>query len=288
GGVGMDCRNTPFFEEVQISSIASRDLPLSGEAQFTNVPRGEMWMVRLVGYTPTGAPVAFGCQDFVAVEDGEVTRTSVMGQNRPLVVAGDYESDLTFDFELPTDVLSVLTALDVTCAIINLGGACDLVSGLSTTLSDLDVRARWTLDARDSSVTGLMEWTEVEGVDVKGQYDLVTGGFRGRIVGTDDLEISSDDLSVNMDEVLRFVLVEVLEADVNSSMINVIVDATDTLTTDLMMSAADASLTDNDFDLIVDRFNGTFDVAIELPQLEQARELEVSWSAERVVEDERQ
>lgn len=286
GEQGMSCANAPFYEEDGVSPIARRDLPLTGEAEFSGIERGNMWIAWIVGSTSVGAPVSFDCQDFIEVRDGEVTRTSLLGRTRPLTVAGTYESDLTFDFNLPNQALSVLTALDAACSIFNFQEeACDLVDAMNTTLSDLDVVATWTVTQSDEFVNGRMVWSEVEGVAVKGDYRLSQGGFRGRISGTDDLEIVSEDLRVNMDEVLRFVLVEVLQTQTNAGMIDTLVDAADTFTTDLDMSAGDASVVDFDFDWEADSFNGTFDMAIELPQLEQSRELEIRWSAERVLSD---
>ncbi|MEM6731053.1 MAG: hypothetical protein AAF658_05830 [Myxococcota bacterium] len=284
GDANSRCGDQPFLNVSSIASELRVDLPLTGEVTFNSLDEGDFWMAWVTGSTSAGTPVAFDCQDFIRVREGEETRTTLIGRTRPLDISGVYESDMTFDFELPTQALGILQAANVLgCSIFNLQTElCDVIDALNTTLSDLDVTAQWQLSQQNDAVNGRLFWTEVEGVSVKQGFNLATGGFRARIAGTTSLQIVSEDLKVNMDEVLEFVIVEVMDSDLDQDLVEAIADATDTFTTDLSLVAGDASVVDFDFDWVADSFNGTFDMSIELPQLEQARDLEVRWSAERM------
>ncbi|MEM6533182.1 MAG: hypothetical protein AAF654_11185 [Myxococcota bacterium] len=287
GNDAQTCADAPFFEVDGVAPEARRNLPVTGEVTFDGIGRGDFWVAWIVGSTATGTPVAFDCQDFIRVRDGEVTVTNLLGRPRPLELGGLYITDeMTFDFGLPANAELVLGGVDVACSIFDVDDnpLCALVETVNTTLSDLDVSVEWELSQSDEFVNGRFRWIEVENVTVPATTQLVTGGFQGRIPATNELEIVSQDLRINMGRVLEFIAQEVSQVDADFDDISKVAALADSFTTDLGLQTGQARAVDFDFDWKADSFNGELDLTIAVPDLQETRNLEVEWTADRMPE----
>ncbi|MEO1481850.1 MAG: hypothetical protein AAFU77_07070 [Myxococcota bacterium] len=287
GDEAQTCADAPFFEVNGVAPIRRENLPVTGEVTFDSVGRGDFWVAWIVGSSATGTPTSFGCQDFIRVREDEVTVTNITGRSRPLELAGNWiTNEMTFDFGLPANAELTLSGVDIACSLFNAdeNALCALVETVTTTLTDLDVKVEWELSQSSEFVNGRMHWIEVEGVTVPARTQLVTGGFQGRIQDTTQLEIVSQDLSVDMSQVMTFIAQEVSEVDADFDDISKVASLADSFTTDLGMQTGQANVVDFDFDWRADSFNGQLDLTIAVPELDETRDLEVPWTADRMVE----
>jgi hypothetical protein len=72
-------------------------VPLDDEAHFVALPVGVGYAVTVLGESPTGTTVAYGCRDMLSVRMETPTAVVVAIDDKPLEVEGTYEADLTLD-----------------------------------------------------------------------------------------------------------------------------------------------------------------------------------------------
>lgn len=276
---GWTCANMPYnpaddaFDHV-------RNLPLTGTTDFAALPESGQWIVWAIG-TASGVHVADACRDRVRIRRDELTSVILTLENTPLRAQGKFNSDLELSFDLPSEAIGTLVAFDIACQSFDINeDLCKISNAVANLLTDLDVKAAWQINQNGDAIRGTMEWIEVEGKDVGPEWKLVEGGFNGEVPGATQVEITTYDMKVNMDQLVLFMIQEVMGYDLDDygPQVELVIDG---FVSDLVFYDGYASLYDNNFDGQAESISGVFDAQIDLPAFDYEHRFDLGWTAYR-------
>ncbi|MGB0678079.1 MAG: hypothetical protein ACPGUV_00280 [Polyangiales bacterium] len=190
---------------------SERNLSPEGTYTFDEIPAGR-WTMLAIGYAGS-VPVARDCEQF-ELSVGEIEEVNLSLRNEPVELDGTYSGILEIGLGQSTELTTALLALDIACQTnLNLPAGdvlCQLAGPLGELLQNFRVKAAWTMNSVGDNTQGQMEFLEIENIPVSRDYRLVDGTFSGFAPGSTDIEITSNLTRINVDEVARFLLEEVL------------------------------------------------------------------------------
>ena len=280
---GLTCQSLAY-KPTQGIEAQQNNLPATGVSSFPNLTDGSRWIVFASGSRGNNVRVADACIDNITVRRDETTSLALTLLNRPLNVSGDFDTSLKLNLELPGDVVTTLLLLDLGCQALGLGAQyCDITSELIDILTDLDVEATWAMSQTGGVVSGEMIWNSVQGVDV-GQWDLVSGGFIAEIPGATGLQFKAHSLGINFDELVMFLIQDVMEVDLGllAPIVGIVIDMlADELVSDITIVDAVGTAVDTTNDGVAETITGEMDATISFPAMNYTHEFTIDWNASR-------
>lgn len=281
---GQTCATVPYTPTQNIAG-QQNNLPPTAVTRFETLDDGDRWLVYVIGYRNNNIRVADACHDNISVRADQTTTVAIDLLNRPLDVAGEYDTTLALNLELPDDVVDTLLLLDFACNSLGLDPEiCDITSGVLDILTSMDVDATWVLTQNGEVVSGEMVWNTVEGQDV-GQWDLVSGGFTAEIPGATGLQFKAHTLEIKFDQLVLFLLEDVMEVNLGQlgPVVGIVADyLADELVSDITILDATGTAADPNTDGLADLLDGEMDAQVTFPAFDYTHDFTFDWDAERI------
>ena len=277
----LACATLPYEPSNSVMT-SQENLPISGLAEFTNIPQGHRWIIRGTGINFNGVRVAEGCLDMISVTQDQATPITLSLENRPLQLSGPYIA------AMQTSILQIdstyLALISIGCEFIEEipTNVCSAIVTALQLLGDLDVEANWNFQQTGDSVTGSINWIRLEGFNVtQVPGGLSTGNFSATVVGATKLEFKSFNMTLNTGQLVLFLVEEVLAVSLpDSNMIqSILYFLSPWLQGQITVPTGSGILADYSFNGSANRIDGVLHAHSAFPDLGFEGDLDISFSA---------